>query len=72
MQQYKKLIIKLLEKEEVHTLFLCLTKYVEHLNDDQLELVLEKIEAIVTDDSLSDTEYVEEIIRLLEQNPGAP
>ena len=66
MNLYKELLIKVLEKEEVHVTFPNLSLTVGELVEMQAYGALEKIKAIIQNDSLSDFACIEEIVCVLE------
>jgi len=63
---FKEILIKVLEKEEVHVTFPNLSFPIGELVEKQAHAALEKIKAIIQDDSLSEFMCIEEIVCVLE------
>lgn len=70
MELYKEILIKLLEKEDVHITFPNLNSSPEKLIERRCYAALRKIKAIIQDDNLEDKECfqkIEEIVCLFEK-----
>jgi len=66
MELYKEILVKVLSQEEAHVIFPALQLNANDLIESQCYIALQKIQAIVRNDDLSDFECVEEIVQLLE------
>ena len=67
MELYKELLVKALEKGEVHVLFPSSQLSVNEIVEMQCYQALQEIKAIIDNDALSDFECIEEIVRLFER-----
>ncbi|MCL2563822.1 MAG: hypothetical protein FWE08_07290 [Oscillospiraceae bacterium] len=66
MELFKEILINVLQKEEVQVTFPGLTVAMGELIDSQAYEALEKIKAIIQNDSLSEFMCIEEIVCVLE------
>ena len=67
MELYKEILAKVMEKEEMHVIFPDLRLNASEIVEMQCYQALQKIKAIIEDDSLSDFMCVEKIVCLFEQ-----
>ena len=66
MELYKEILARMLEKEEIRATFPNLQLNADEIVGTQCYQALQKIKAIIEDDSLSDFMCTEEILRVLE------
>ena len=66
MELYKEILARAIEKEEMHVVFPNLQINASEIIETRCYQALQKIKAIIDDDSLSDFMCVEEIVRVFE------
>ena len=67
MDLYKEILSKVLEKEEIHITFTNLKMDAAEIIVTESYEALQKIKAVIEDDSLYDFECVERIVRVFEE-----
>lgn len=66
MELFKEIMINVLRKEEVNIVFPNMTTSAAEIVDLQCYKTLQKIKAVIEDNSLSDFDCIEEIVCILE------
>jgi len=67
MELYKEILSKVFEKEEIQITFPNFEMDTTEILESQSYQALQKIKAVIEDDSLSDFECVENIVRIFEE-----
>jgi len=67
MELYQAILAKLLYQEEAHVTFPNLQLDANEMIKEQCYIALQKIHAIIQNDSMNDFECIEEIVRVFEQ-----